>query len=169
MHMLCPAVIFQTYGTSPAPDQLCDWLTQAEQNLTIARLYFGSRLVTLAVVAALIETLAPAQPLQTLGDWMELEAQAQRLALRPFRWISTAEAQTLKLLEGRTGEESAQVLASPLTVHWIRHGRFGSVVPLRPLAEDYFQGRCTAASFLQKCPQPALQEFSSLLEMCFCR
>jgi hypothetical protein len=165
MQMLKPEVIFQSYNTTPEPLTLDHWLAQAEQNLAIARLYFASRLVTLAVLEALLKTHAPHRVPQTVGDLLYLETQTQPCAPWPLCWINRCERQTLNLLQGRTETASAQVLASPLTARWIQSNRFGPTQALQERATDYFNGKCNATEFLQNCPQEGIRDMEEALEL----
>lgn len=159
MSHLTPEVVFQSYQNEPNAEAYQHLLHQTQKNLEIARLYLGSKLLSIAVVEALSRRLGTDIPLATMmGELPQRglpDAQIQnflpvvRDGIQPR---NSLEHEVLELLEkGRTQSSNYDVKNSPVATYIIKTVGFAQALELLEFAQQFFKNELSAEAFLRRC------------------
>jgi len=127
---LDPRVVFRQFDDEPDSESYQDHVTHAGLNLEVARLYLGTKLVTIAFLEALsLRVSTDASVAMIMGD-LSSEARLADLSLerhlpKPYRRIEpvgAAQTTTLQLIEvGRASVSDFDLRHSPLATIFLHH------------------------------------------------
>jgi hypothetical protein len=156
---LTPRVVFQQYQQEPQAKDFADMLARTEKNLCVARLYLGSKLLSIAIIEAVSLRLGSEIPLATMmGELPQrgtIDAQLETflpVVQKPFEPESQLEREVLALLEtGRTLESDYDVKHSPVATFVVRSIGFAGSKDLLEQARAFFNHQVTGEQFLQAC------------------
>jgi hypothetical protein len=159
MYFLKPELVFQQFRNEPDEAFYQQQITQTQKNLEVARLYLGSKLLSIAVIEALSQRIGKDIPLATMMG--ELPSMGRSIAqLENFLpQISvvvapetTVEWEVLNLLEkGRTQTSSYDIKNSPVATFIIKSIGFPEARRLLTYAKSFFKGELGAEEFLERC------------------
>ncbi len=158
MNFLTPDLVFRQYAEEPPTAIYEQMLKATEHNLQVARLYLGAKLVAIAVIEALAQSIGREVPLSTMmGELPQDKGEPQPLGLEQFLPSLTnpptnvpLEQEVLALLEkGRTAHSSYDLRHSPVATFLVKSLGFERVRSLIPLAKKLFQGYMSYGEFLQ--------------------
>jgi hypothetical protein len=159
MYFLKPELVFQRYLDEPDIQTYKTAIHRTQKNLEVARLYLGSKLLSIAVIEALSQRLGQDIPLATMMGEL------------PGRGLSTAqlesflpavsqivlpttplEYEVLELLEkGRSKSSSYDVKNSPVATYIIKSLGFPESQRLLVQAKEYFKRNLSGEAFLSLC------------------
>jgi hypothetical protein len=134
-------------------------LMRTEKNLAVARLYLGSKLLSIAIIEAVSLRLGSEIPLATMmGELPQrgtIDAQLESflpLVQSPCQAQSQLEQEVLSLLEtGRTLESDYDVKHSPVATFVVRSIGFARSGSLLEQARAFFGQHISGEQFLQAC------------------
>lgn len=159
MNFLKPEVVFQRYLNEPEPELYETLIHRTQKNLEIARLYLGSKLLSIAVIEALSQRIGQDIPLATMMG----ELPGRGLAIAQLENFlpnlsvvippaNALEQEVLELLEkGRTRSSSYDVKNSPVATYIIKSIGFPEARRLLLQAKEFFKRNLTAEEFLAAC------------------
>jgi hypothetical protein len=152
--MLNPESIFQSYQTTPTPEDLAVMAAKAANNIAFACDFLDAKIASVAIIEALsLSTGTDCPVAMFLGDIRSAYGRPDRVEdFLPEAPISShVRADLLEVFEkGRTLASNNELTASPLTAFVYRHlGDAGTRQALR-YARDMFAGILTAPEFLEK-------------------
>ena len=156
---LTPQVVFQQYQQEPPAQAFDAMLMRTEKNLAVARLYLGSKLLSIAIIEAVSQRLGSEIPLATMmGELPQrgtIDAQLESfLPTVPHPWQPQCqlEQEVLSLLEtGRTLESDYDVKHSPVATFVVRSIGFTRSSALLAQARAFFSQQISGEQFLQSC------------------
>jgi hypothetical protein len=156
---LTPAAVFQQYQQEPSAQVFSDMLARTDKNLSVARLYLGSKLLSIAIIEAVSLRLGSEIPLATMmGELPQrgtIDAQLETflpLVPNPFQPQGQLEQEVLALLEtGRTLESDYDVKHSPVASFVVRSIGFAHAQQLLEQARAFFDQQVTGEQFLHAC------------------
>jgi hypothetical protein len=164
MYFLKPELVFQQYHQEPDDQTYQTWIARTSRNLEVARLYLGSKLLSIAVVEALSQRIGKNIPLATMMG--ELPGQGLSTAqLENFLPKISAvvppetplEQEVLDLLErGRSSDSTYDVKNSPVATYIIKSLGFSESRALLMQAKEYFKGNLSGEEFLALCDRNAV-------------
>lgn len=159
MYFLKPELVFQHYSDEPNSELYQELIRRTQKNLDIARLYLGSKLLSIAVIEALSQRIGQDIPLATMMG--ELPGRGLAVAqLENFLpnittgnpTTNALEQEVLELLEkGRSKSSSYDVKNSPVATYLIKSIGFGEARRLLLQAKEFFKRSITAEEFLASC------------------
>jgi hypothetical protein len=159
MNFLKPQLVFQKYQDEPSLEVYNSLIERTQKNLEVARLYLGSKLLSIAVIEALSQRIGQDIPLATMMG--ELPGRGLSTAqLENFLPIVTTgvapttamEQEVLELLEkGRSKSSSYDVKNSPVATYIIKSIGFDEARRLIVQAKEFFKRNLTAEEFLGCC------------------
>lgn len=147
MYFLKPEVVFQRYLNEPDLPTYTAAISRTQKNLEIARLYLGSKLLSIAVIEALSQRLGQDIPLATMMGELpgrglssaQLENFLPTVA-DPVMPTTPLEQEVLELLEkGRSKSSSYDVKNSPVATYMIKSLGFSESQRLLGYAKEYFK------------------------------
>jgi len=147
MYFLKPEVVFQRYLNEPDLPTYTAAISRTQKNLEIARLYLGSKLLSIAVIEALSQRLGQDIPLATMMGELpgrglssaQLENFLPTVA-HPVMPTTPLEQEVLELLEkGRSKSSSYDVKNSPVATYIIKSLGFSESQRLLGYAKEYFK------------------------------
>jgi hypothetical protein len=157
MNFLNPELVFRQYAEEPPTPTYQQMLQATEHNLQVARLYLGAKLVAIAIIEALSQSIGREVPLSTMMGELPQEAHNREpVALEQFlpslptpKIDSPLEQEVLELLEkGRTAHSSYDVKHSPVATFLVKSLGFARVRSLLPVAKKLFRGHLSYQEFL---------------------
>ena len=159
MRELTPQAVFQQYLQEPADALFSDMLERTAKNLSIGRLYLGSKLLSIAIIEAVSLRLGSEIPLATMmGELPQrgtIDAQLETFlppVTSPFQPQDALEREVLALLEtGRTLESDYDVKHSPVASFVVRSIGFAHSWQLLEQARAFFGREISGEQFLQAC------------------
>ncbi len=159
MYFLKPELIFQRYLNEPDLPDYTTAISRTQKNLEVARLYLGSKLLSIAVIEALSQRLGQDIPLATMMG--ELPGRGLSIARlenflptvpHPVSPTTPLEQEVLNLLEmGRSKASSYDVKNSPVATYMIKSLGFSESQRLLMQAKDYFKQSLSGEEFLNQC------------------
>jgi len=147
MYFLKPEVVFQRYLDEPDLPTHKSAISRTQKNLEVARLYLGSKLLSIAVIEALSQRLGQDIPLATMMGELpgrglstaQLENFLPTVA-DPVMPTTPLEQEVLELLEkGRSKSSSYDVKNSPVATYMIKSLGFSESQRLLGYAKEYFK------------------------------
>ncbi|MDX2244276.1 MAG: hypothetical protein NW224_26685 [Leptolyngbyaceae cyanobacterium bins.302] len=159
MNFLKPEVVFQRYLDEPEPALYETLIRRTQKNLDIARLYLGSKLLSIAVIEALSQRIGQDIPLATMmgelpGRGLAIAQLENFLPNIPITIppANPLEQEVLELLEkGRSRSSSYDVKNSPVATYIIKSIGFPEARRLLLQAKEFFKRSLTAEEFLAAC------------------
>lgn len=177
MYFLKPELVFQKYANEPNSETYNILIQRTQKNLEIARLYLGSKLLSIALIETLSMRIGQDIPLATMMG--ELPGRGLSVAqlenFLPNIPISippgnAIEQEVLELLEkGRSKSSTYDVKNSPVATYIIKSVGFQEAQRLLVQAKEFFKKNIGPEDFLQACDrhlvdtiiQAVLQVFES--------
>lgn len=159
MNFLKPEVVFQRYRDEPNPETYQLLISRTQKNLEVARLYLGSKLLSIAVIEALSQRLGQDIPLATMMGELpgrglpsaQLENFLPNIAVR-IPPETALEQEVLELLEkGRSKSSSYDVKNSPTATYIIKSIGFSAARHSIIQAKEFFNQKISAEKFLASC------------------
>lgn len=161
---LNPANIFQGYGPVLPLPELVQWHARARYNIKFALNYLDAKLVTIAIIEALVLSTGMDCPVSMfLGDIDDADGKPERVEdfLPQVFTEQTLDHALLRVFDkGRAQTSSNDLTASPLTAYIYRHMGHEGVRRALASARTMFDGQATARSFLQGLPREMLLSIS---------
>lgn len=162
---LTPEAVFQQYRDEPTDAAFAIMLKRTRHNLEVARLYLGSKMLSIAIVEAVSQRLGNEVPLATMmGELPQRgtpDAQMESFlppVTHPVKPQGALQTQVLQLLEvGRSAESSYDVKHSPVATFVIKSVGFTRALELLEVAREYFLGRINGEEFLKRCDAPIVE------------
>ena len=159
MYFLQPEVVFQRYLDEPSLPTYTTAIRRTQKNLEVARLYLGSKLLSIAVIEALSQRLGQDIPLATMmGELPDRGLSTAQLenflptVSCPVMPTTPLEQEVLELLEkGRSKPSSYDVKNSPVATYIIKSLGFSESQRLLMQAKDYFKQSLSGEEFLSLC------------------
>ena len=156
MNFLRPDVIFRQYGGEPSDRAFDLWNQAARNNLEIAKLYLGSKLVAIAFIEALSSTIGPDVPLaMMMGNMPERNCGGLRLenliphVANAYQAKNELERQVLHLLEkGRAKSANYDLEHSPLATFMVKSMGFEEMRCQCGRAKTFFKEELSAEDFI---------------------
>jgi hypothetical protein len=153
MAELAPHAVFQQYQQEPSAQEFAGRLARTEKNLCVARLYLGSKLLSIAIIEAVSLRLGSEIPLATMMGELPQRGtiDAQLETFLPLAQ-NQLEREVLALLEtGRTLESDYDVKHSPVATFVVRSIGFDHSRALLEQARAFFNQQISGEQFLQAC------------------
>jgi hypothetical protein len=159
MQVLQPETVFQQFRDEPSPEHYLQLIASTQKNLEVARLYLGSKLLSIAVIEALARRIGPDIPLATMmGELPFLgRSVAQLENFLPQVEMGTPpstplEMEVLDLLEkGRSQSSSYDIKNSPVATYLIKSIGFAEARRLLESVKAFCEGTLDAETFLDRC------------------
>jgi hypothetical protein len=161
MYIVSPELVFQRYQDEPVTADYERLIARTRNNLEVARLYLGIKLLSIAVIEALSLRLGEGIPLATMmGELprsdsvgVQMESFLPDIAVR-IPPQTALESEVLELLEiGRSRPSSYDVNNSPVATHIIKMLGFAEALRLLVQAKAFFQNALSGEAFLNMCNQ----------------
>lgn len=160
MHFLRPELVFQRFQDEPDETTYQQLIQQTQRNLDVARLYLGSKLLSIAVIEALSHRIGRDIPVATMMGELpflglpiaQLENFLPIVSVMPFPPETDLEDEVLSLLEkGRGQSSSYDIKNSPVATFIIKSVGFNAARKLILAAKEFFKGGLNSEEFLQTC------------------
>jgi len=159
MSGLTAPAVFRKFQDEPETAVFDAILARTQKNLEVARLYLGSKLLSIAIIEAISLRLGTEVPLATMmGELPQhgtLDAQLESflppisVVIKPRNKLGR---EVLELLEkGRTQESDYDVKHSPVATYVIKSIGFAQAKLLLDIAREFFDLKRTGEEFLQAC------------------
>jgi len=170
MYFLKPELVFQRFQNEPEEAVYHQLVERTGRNLDVARLYLGSKLLSIAVVEALSRRIGRDIPLATMMGELpsfgvttaQLENFLPTVDVMPYPPETDLEWEVLSLLEkGRSQSSSYDIKNSPVATYLIKSLGFKAARELLKEAKAFFKGDLTAEEFLQHCDRTVLEPIVS--------
>lgn len=169
MYFLKPELVFQRFQAEPDASAYQELITRTQRNLDVARLYLGSKLLSIAVIEALSQRLGQDIPLATMMG--ELSSQGRSIAqlenFLPQLAMTVApttdlEWDVLSLVEkGRGQASSYDIKNSPVATYIIKSLGFAESRRLLAQAKEFFKETLTAEAFLAACDRTVVETITN--------
>ncbi|XGV95557.1 MAG: hypothetical protein ACAF41_22790 [Leptolyngbya sp. BL-A-14] len=169
MYFLKPELVFQTFESEPPVEAYQQLIARTQRNLEVARLYLGSKLLSIAVIEALSQRLGRDIPLATMMG--ELPSQGRSVAqlenFLPYVTMTATpnndiEEDVLSLVEkGRGQASSYDIKNSPVATYMIKSIGFAESRRLLVHAKEFFKGALTAEAFLALCDRTVVETITN--------
>lgn len=165
MGFLKPELVFQRFQDEPNDEAYAQLIRQTGRNLEVARLYLGSKLLSIAVVEALSRRIGRDIPIATMmGELPSLGATVARLenffptvVTMPHPPQTEVEWEVLNLLEkGRSDDSSYDIKNSPVATFIIKSVGFDVARGLLQQAKEFFRGNLNSEEFLKLCDRAVI-------------
>jgi len=175
MSNLSPEVVFQQFKEEPPTELYVNMLTRTARNLGIAKLYLGSKLLSIAVIEAISLRLGDEMPLASMmGELPQhgtMDAQLERFlpaVVNPATARNQTEYEVLELLEkGRTQESKYDVKHSPVATFVVKSLGFDRASELLIDARQFFDKQIASEQFLLRCNRSMVEDIVSAVERVF--
>lgn len=176
MNFLKPEQVFQQFHNEPDADTYASLIERTRKNLEVAKLYLGTKLVSIAIIEALSFRIGRDVPISTMMGELPFEEHsgAQLEQFLPLVGVTVPpqnqiERDVLELLEkGRSLASSYDVKNSPIATFVVKSLGFDRVRELLQEAKGFFRGEQTAEVFLSLCDDavvdPVIQGIAQLFE-----
>ena len=169
MYFLKPELVFQQFQSEPSMQTYQQLIARTQRNLEVARLYLGSKLLSIAVIEALSQRLGQDIPLATMMG--ELSSHGRSMAqlenFLPHMSMTVApesdvEEDVLSLVEkGRGQSSSYDIKNSPVATYLIKSVGFSETRRLLVHAKDFFKGALAAEAFLAMCDRAVVETITN--------
>ena len=169
MYFLKPNLVFQQFQSEPSVAIYQQLIARTQRNLEVARLYLGSKLLSIAVIEALSQRLGQDIPLATMMGELSSHGRsiAQLESFLPQMSMTVApetdiEEDVLSLVEkGRGQSSSYDIKNSPVATYLIKSVGFAESRRLLAYAKDFFKGTLTAEAFLAACDRSVVETITN--------
>ncbi|MEM8640922.1 MAG: hypothetical protein AAGG51_19215 [Cyanobacteria bacterium P01_G01_bin.54] len=175
MHFLTPELVFQEFHGEPKSAFYDNLLTRAGRNIEIARLYLGTKLLTMAILEALSQRFGRNIPLSTImGEMNPIGLQIEKLEdflpELPQNTVFQAplEREVLELLEkGRFSDSPYDIKNSPLSTMIVKIMGFESIRALLGPSKAFFKDELSGEDFLAACDTHVVEIIAESLSKLF--
>jgi len=169
MYFLKPELVFQTFQSEPPVEAYQQLIERTQRNLEVARLYLGSKLLSIAVIEALSQRLGRDIPLATMMGELSSHGRAIAQLENFLPQISMTvppendvEEDVLSLVEkGRGQASSYDIKNSPVATYMIKSIGFSEARRLLVHAKEFFKGTRTAEAFLAACDRTVVETITN--------
>lgn len=159
MHFLKPELVFRQFQHEPDDATYQRLLSHTARNLEVARLYLGTKLVSIAIIEALSSRIGRDVPISTMMGELPSSGIVTPQLEHFLPTISSyyppedpIERDVLELLEkGRTIDSFYDVKNSPTATFVVKSIGFAAVRQLLQQAKAFFQEKIAAEEFLLHC------------------
>lgn len=175
MNFLSPEIVFQRFKGEPDEETYQSLISKTRNNLEVAKLYLGCKLVSIAIIEALSTRLARDVPLSTLMG--ELPTQGIKTpSLENFipdiqstqKNETDLESEVLELLtKGRNQDSTYDLKNSPIATFIVNSMGFSSVRHLIERAKEFFADTISSDEFLSECDPNAIRTIIDGIEKLF--
>ena len=169
LNFLKPELVFQQFMQEPDDETYASLIARTRKNITVAKLYLGVKLITIAILEALSyrlgrdislstmmgELRAPGFPTSVLEDYL------------PNRQIAYAlenqlQKEVLDLLEiGRNQESPYDIKNSPVSTFIIKSIGFAETEKFLKKAHEFFAGHISSEELLSYCAPDVIDTITS--------
>ncbi|MEG4581244.1 hypothetical protein QUA71_16755 [Microcoleus sp. MON1_C5] len=169
LKFLKPELVFQHFMQEPDDETYANLIARTRKNIEVAKLYFGVKLITIAILEALSYRLGRDIPLSTmmgelrtpgfktsvLEDYLPNRQSAYPLETQLQREV-------LYLLEiGRNQESRYDIKNSPVSTFIIKSIGFAETENLLKKAQEFFADPTSSEEFLSYCAPDVIETISS--------
>ena len=159
MNSLTPERVFQQFREEPTEETYQLLLSRTQKNLEVAKLYLGTKLVSIGIIEALSMRLGQDIPVSTMmGELPTQENDAPALddflpeIQNPKKPESELEREVLEVLsEGRNRESPYDLKNSPIATFIVQSIGFDEMRQLIKVAKEFFMGNISGSEFLAQC------------------
>lgn len=159
---LNPEHIFRQFDSKPDDKTYQNLVEQARKNLTVGKLYLGSKLFSIAFIEALSLRVGLNLPLSTMMGEVCLDssetinpAQLEDFLpeiTNPYQAKNDLEREVLNLLEkGRNAKVNLALRSSPLATFMVKFLGFDNITNQAQTTKDFFSRKKSAEEFLAAC------------------
>ncbi|MEG3954800.1 hypothetical protein [Microcoleus sp. herbarium2] len=169
LNFLKPELVFQQFMQEPDDETYASLIARTRKNITVAKLYLGVKLITIAILEALSYRLGRDIPLSTMMG--ELRAPGFQTSVLedylPNRQIAYAlenqlQREVLDLLEiGRNQESPYDIKNSPVSTFIIKSIGFAETEKFLKKAHEFFAGHLSSEEFLSYCAPDVIDTITS--------
>lgn len=166
MNFLKPELVFQQYQNEPDDETYQLLIARTRKNLEVARLYLGSKLLSIAVIEALSLRIGKDIPLATMmgelpsahsSSVAQLESYLPNIPMM-LPPESPLEQEVMEILEkGRSKSSTYDVKNSPTATYIIKAVGFPEARRLLLKAKDFFKGNLSSEEFLAACDRTIVE------------
>jgi hypothetical protein len=165
MNFLQPEAVFQEFRGEPGGETYQDLVKRTRKNIEVAKLYLGSKLVSIAIIEALSLRIGQDIPISTMMGELPSKgytsAQLEQFIpniLNQHPLKDNIEHEVLDLLEiGRKLDSSYDVKNSPTATFIVKSVGFEQVRILCDRAKEFFKNEISPEVFLAHCDACVLQ------------
>lgn len=159
MNSLSPERVFQQFREEPDEETYQQLLSRTQKNIEVAKLYLGTKLVSIGIIEALSMRLGQDIPVSTMMGELPIQ-EAKTPALDDFlpdiqnsnNPKSELESEVLGVLsEGRNQDSPYDLKNSPIATFIVKSIGFGEIRQLIELAKEFFTGNISDSEFLAQC------------------
>jgi len=170
MHFLRPESVFQCFHGEPSELAYRELIVRTQHNLEVARLYLGSKLLSIAVIEALSRRLGHDVPLAMMMGELpflglavaQLESFLPDISVACVPPATELEWEVLSLLEkGRSQSSTYDIKNSPTATFIIKSIGFDQARHLLLQAKQFFKGELSAEDFLMKCDRDVVNTITN--------
>jgi hypothetical protein len=159
MHFLSPERVFQQFRGEPDDSTYLKLLKRTKKNLEVAKLYLGTKLVSIALIEALSASLGRDIPVSTMMGELPIPGIKTPALVdflpdiqNPRKPSSELEIEVLGLLsQGRNQESPYDLKNSPIATFIVKSIGFDQMAHLIKFSKEFFAGKISASEFLDKC------------------
>src|SRR5919202_118041 len=169
LNFLKPELVFQQFMQEPDDEAYANLIARTRKNITVAKLYLGIKLITIAILEALYYRLGRNIPLSPMMG--ELRAPGFQTSVLedylPNKQIvypleSQLQREVLDMLEiGRNQESPYDIKNSPVSTFIIKSIGFAETENFLKRAHDFFAGHLSSEEFLSYCAPDVIDTITS--------
>jgi hypothetical protein len=169
LNFLKPELVFQQFMQEPDDEAYASLIARTRKNITVAKLYLGIKLITIAILEALSYRLGRDIPLSTMMG--ELRAPGFQTSVLedylPNKQIaypleSQLQREVLDLLEiGRNQESPYDIKNSPVSTFIIKSIGFAETENFLKKAHEFFAGHMSSEELLSYCAPDVIETITS--------
>lgn len=175
MNFLKPEVVFQQYANEPDDATYREMVERTRKNLDVAKLYLGTKLVSIGIIEALSLRIGRDVPISTMmGELPNANYRTDQLERflppipRRCQPSTDIESDVLDLLEkGRSLDSSYDVKNSPIAAFVVKSIGFNAVRDLLVQAKAFFRGELSPEAFLSSCDPTVVKTVSEGISQLF--
>ncbi|MEG4218629.1 hypothetical protein QUA27_25080 [Microcoleus sp. Pol14C6] len=169
LKFLKPELVFQQFRQEPDDATYANLIARTRKNIEVAKLYFGVKLITIAILEALSYRLGRDIPLSTMMGELRtpgfktsvLEDYLPNLQIA-YPLESQLQREVLYLLEiGRNQESRYDIKNSPVSTFIIKSIGFAETENLLKKAQEFFADPTSSEEFLSYCAPDVIETISS--------
>lgn len=159
MNSLSPERVFQQFRGEPNEENYQQLLSRTQKNLDVAKLYLGTKLVSIGIIEAFSMRLGREIPVSTMmGELPRIGTKAPALdellpdIQNPKQTATEIESEVLEVLsEGRNRDSLYDLKNSPIATFIVKSIGFCEVRNLIESVKKFFAGEISETEFLAQC------------------
>jgi hypothetical protein len=175
MRFLKPDVVFQQFGGEPDNETYQGLIERTHKNLEVAKLYLGTKLVSIAIIEALSLRIGRDVPISTMmGELPSDKYTGARLEQFLPQMTSGVipktpiEKEVLELLEkGRSLDSSYDVKNSPIATFVVKLVGFAEMGQMLVQAQAFFDEQISAEEFIAGCNSAVVERVTKGIAQLF--